>query len=289
MKGIVLAGGAGTRLYPITRAISKQLMPVYDKPMVYYPISVLMLAGIKDVLIISSPDQLPFFERLLGNGEKLGMSFSYKHQEKPRGIAEAFLIGEDFLNGDSVALILGDNIFFGHGMSQYLREAVANRNGSVVFGYPVQDPERYGVIEFDQAGQPCGIEEKPKQPKSYYAIPGLYFYDKSVVQIARELAPSSRGELEITDVNKRYLEMGRLCVIKLGRGIAWLDTGTHEALNQASNFVQAVQARQGMMIACLEEIAFRQGFIDEAQLERLALEMPENGYREYLRSLYLRV
>jgi glucose-1-phosphate thymidylyltransferase len=282
MKGIILAGGSGSRLYPITRAVSKQLTPVFDKPMVYYPLSVLMLSGIREVLLISTPQDLPQFERLLQDGSQIGMRIRYAAQPEPGGIAQAFLIGADFIAGDPVALILGDNIFFGHGLTDDLQAAAGQARGATIFGYQVRDPERYGVIQFDGQGRPVDILEKPAEPPSNYAVPGLYYYDGRVVEFARALKPSARGELEITDVNKAYLELGELRVIKLGRGIAWLDTGTHEALNQAANFVQAVQERQGLMVACIEEIALHMGFIDAGQVLRLAEGMRSNEYGRYL-------
>ena len=285
MKGIILAGGHGSRLFPLNRAVSKQLMPVFDKPMIYYPLSVLMLAGIRDVLIISTPDHLPQFKHLLGNGSHIGLSFSYAVQEKPEGIAHAFVVGRNFVGEGKVCLILGDNIFFGHGLTEILRQAASFHGGGTIFGYRVRNPMRYGVIEFDDDDRPLSIEEKPPQPKSSFAIPGMYFYDNQVLDIVKALKPSARGELEITDVNRAYLEKGRLRVIKLGRGIAWLDTGTHEALIQAANFVQTVQERQGLMVACIEEIAYRLEYIDRTQLEQIAMKMPHNGYRDYLLDL----
>ena len=284
MKGIVLAGGKGTRLYPLTMSVSKQLLPVYDKPMIYYPLSMLFLAGIQEILIISTPEDLPNYQRLLGDGDKWGVSFSYKEQSQPRGLAEAFLLGKDFIGNDTVSLILGDNIFFATGLSNTLQKAALLKNGAVVFAYPVKDPHRYGVVEFDQDYHVLSIEEKPENPRSNYAVPGIYFYDQQVIDFAENLLPSGRGELEITDINKKYLERGQLMVEVLGRGVAWLDAGTHESLLQASEFVQAVQERQGLMIACLEEIAFRMNFIDENQLEKLAYDMAQSQYGQYLLS-----
>ncbi len=282
MKGIILAGGLGTRLFPLTIGISKQLLPVYDKPMIYYPLSMLMLAGIRDILVISSPDALPAFQVLLGNGRKWGINFQYAEQEEPRGLADAFLVGRDFIGKDNVCLILGDNIFFGHGLPKSLRSASQLEKGALVFAYPVRDPHRYGVVEFDQNGKALSIEEKPERPRSYYAIPGIYFYDGQVVDIAESLKPSKRGELEITDLNCVYLENGQLQVEVLGRGVAWLDAGTHESLLQAANFVQAVEDRQGMMISCPEEIAYRLGYINKGDLELLAKELSTNSYGQYL-------
>jgi glucose-1-phosphate thymidylyltransferase len=282
MKGIILAGGLGSRLFPLTIGISKQLLPVYDKPMIYYPLSILMLAGIRDILVISSPDALPAFRVLLGNGRKWGINFQYAEQEKPRGLADAFLVGRDFIGEDHVCLILGDNIFFGHGLPKSLRSASQLEKGALVFAYPVRDPQRYGVVEFDQNGKALSIEEKPERPRSYYAIPGIYFYDGQVVNIADSLKPSKRGELEITDLNCVYLEKGQLQVEVFGRGVAWLDAGTHESLLQAANFVQAVEERQGMMISCPEEIAYRLGYINKGDLELLAKELSTNRYGQYL-------
>ncbi|MEJ5224872.1 MAG: glucose-1-phosphate thymidylyltransferase RfbA [Anaerolineales bacterium] len=285
MKGIILAGGRGTRLFPLTLSISKQLLPVYDKPMVYYPLSMLMLAGIRDILVISTPEDLPLFRRLLGDGSAWGMSFSYAEQAQPRGLPEAFLIGKSFIGDDTVCLILGDNIFFGQGMAERLRKCAQLTEGAKVFAYPVNDPQRYGVISFDETGRAISIEEKPAKPKSKYAVPGLYFYDNRVVQLAESLAPSARGELEITDLNLMYLRQGQLQVEIMGRGYAWLDAGTHESLLQAANFIQTVEERQGMMISCPEEIAFRMGFIDQEQLRKLARQLNHNRYGEYLMRL----
>ena len=282
MKGIILAGGSGTRLYPITLGVSKQLLPVYDKPMIYYPLSVLMLAGIREILVISTPIDLPFFERLLGDGSRLGISFTYKEQPRPEGLAQAFIIGREFIGTDTVCLILGDNIFYGPGLAMILREAVKLTRGGLIFGYPVRDPERYGVVEFDANRQVIGIEEKPRKPKSNYAVPGLYFFDNDVVDIAAKLRPSARGEIEITDVNLAYLRRGDLRVEPLGRGFAWLDTGTHEALQQAASYVQVIQDRQGLKISCIEEIAYRLGYIDRTQLLALAAELTKNDYGRYL-------
>jgi len=282
MKGILLAGGSGTRLHPITRGVSKQLLPVYDKPMVYYPLSTLMLAGIREVLVISTPEDLPGFERLLGDGAHLGMSIEYVAQPRPEGIAQAFLIGRDFIGGDSVALALGDNVFHGHGLSDRLESAAQQRSGATVFGYWVNDPERYGVVEFDAQGRVLTIEEKPSKPRSHYAVVGLYFYDGQIVEIASALTPSARGELEITDVNLAYLKQGKLRVELLGRGIAWLDTGTHESLLQASEYIHTVQERQGLMISSIEEIAFRKGWIDRDELAKLGRDLAKSPYGTYL-------
>ncbi|OAI52059.1 glucose-1-phosphate thymidylyltransferase [Betaproteobacteria bacterium SCGC AG-212-J23] len=282
MKGIILAGGSGTRLYPVTQAVSKQLLPVYDKPMVYYPLSTLMLAGIRDILVISTPEDTPRFQQLLGNGKQWGLRLSYKEQEKPEGIAQAFLIGRKFIGKDPVALILGDNVFYGHDLPKLCRDAAERKKGATVLAYQVTDPQRYGVITFDKRGIATGIEEKPKRPKSPYAVVGLYFYDNRVLDIARDLKPSARGELEITDVNREYLERGQLRVQVMGRGHAWLDTGTHESLLEASHFIETIERRQGLKIACVEEIAYRQKWISKAQLRALARPLAKSGYGEYL-------
>ena len=285
MRGIVLAGGSGTRLHPLTHVVSKQLMPVYDKPMIYYPLSTFMLAGIREILVISTPQDLPLFRKLLRDGSQIGLSISYAEQPEPAGLAQAFLIGESFIREEPVALILGDNIFFGHGLLESLRRGTNLTKGALIFGYPVRDPERYGVLEFDNEGRVLGIEEKPSKPRSRYAVPGIYFYDGTVSERAASLRPSLRGELEITDLNRSYLSEGLLEVERIGRGIAWLDTGTHESLLQASNFIETIESRQGLKVACLEEVAFRMGYITLEAIEQIGKTMEKNGYGQYLLSI----
>ncbi len=285
MKGIILAGGSGTRLYPITRVVSKQLLPVYDKPMIYYPLSVLMLSGIRDILIITTPEDLPKFQALMGDGRQWGLTFSFAEQARPEGIAQAFIIGRSFIGRNRVGLILGDNIFYGHGLPETLSSAMAHRQGATIFGYWVRDPQRYGVIAFDEAGKAIDIEEKPARPPSNWAVTGLYFYDHQVSDVAAQLKPSARGELEITDVNRAYLSLGQLSVEKLGRGIAWLDTGTHESMMRASSFIEVIEQRQGLKVACIEEIAFQKGYIDAEQVLRMAHPLRNNSYGQYLMDL----
>jgi len=285
MKGIILAGGSGSRLYPITLALSKHLIPVYDKPMIYYPLSVLMLAGIRDLLVISTPEHVPLYKKILGDGAWLGLTITYAEQEQPRGLADAFLVGEEFIGGEKVALVLGDNIFYGQGFSPILQDAASLKEGAVIFGYYVQNQKDFGIVEFDENGSVLSLEEKPENPKSHYAIPGLYFYDERVVSVAKRLTPSARGELEITDLNREYLKMGTLQVRQLGRGFAWLDTGTYDGLTEASNFVRAVQKRQGLYIACIEEIAYHMGYIDQKQLVAISKILNNTEYGRYLRTV----
>jgi len=287
MKGIILAGGAGTRMYPLSTAVCKQLLPVHDKPMIYYSLSTLLLAGLRDILIISTPADLPRFEQILGDGSRRGVRFSYREQPRPEGIAQAFIIAESFIDGNPSCLILGDNVFFGTGYVEQLRKAVSLERGAIIFAYPVHDPRRYGIVTFDAQGRALSIEEKPPQPRSNYAVPGLDFYDQRVVEFARGLKPSARGELEITDINRIYLELGELQVLRFSRGIAWLDMGTHKSLLEASNFIEAVESRQGLKIGCIEEVAFHMGYIDAAQLERTIKEIPPSQYRDYLQRILL--